>query len=118
MPVSRRDSKSCETGTAVVVGGDMPWLAPAVLRRLAMSIGPRASAATLEVAGSIQPLPLAIDVQAARRSASSILARGGRSLRDLLLELGAIAVPAAAWRNLDPTGATLADVDRPADLER
>ena len=109
---------ACETATVVVVGGDMPRLAPAVLRELAMTVGPKAPAVTLDAGGPIQPLPMALDALAARRSAVSILARGGRSLRELLLDLDAGALPASVWRGLDPDGTTLADIDRPADLDR
>ncbi len=110
--------EACETAVAVVVGGDMPRLVPAVLRQLAMSVGPAISAVALEVAGSVQPIPMALDVLAARRSVASVLARGGRSLRDLLLDLGATSMPALTWRSLDPNGDTLVDIDRPADLGR
>ena len=104
-------------GVAIVVGGDMPTMVPAVLHRLAATIGPGRPAASLEVPGRVQPLPMAVDVEAARGAAQRILDRAGRSLRDLLRELGATAVPAPVWLALDPTGATIADIDRPADLE-
>jgi molybdopterin-guanine dinucleotide biosynthesis protein A len=110
--------EACETATVVVVGGDMPRLEPAVLRELARAVGPDVPAATLDVGGEVQPLPMALDASAARRSVASILTRGGRSLRELLLDLDAGALPAAAWRALDPDGSTLADIDRPADLDR
>jgi molybdopterin-guanine dinucleotide biosynthesis protein A len=105
------------TSTAIVVGGDMPRMVPAVLHRLAVTIGPRRAATSLEVPGRVQPLPMAIDVEAARDAAQHVIERGGRALRDLLRELEATAVPAPVWLALDPTGATIADIDRPADLE-
>ena len=71
---------------------------------------------TLEVPGRVQPLPMALDVIAARAAAAAVLERGGRSLRDLLGELGATSIPAPVWRALDPAGATIVDIDRPADL--
>ena len=107
-----------ETPHAVVVGGDMPRLVPAVLHRLAVTVGPRHAAVTLEVPGRIQPLPMALDVAAARAAATIVRARGGRSLRELLAELGAISIPAPVWRALDPGGNTVTDIDRPADLRR
>ena len=105
-----------ETATVLVVGGDMPRMVPAVLRRVAVTVGPGRPAVVLEVPGRVQPLPMALDVRAAREAAAAVLPRGGRSLRELLRELGAASIPAAAWRSLDPAAATIADVDRPADL--
>jgi molybdopterin-guanine dinucleotide biosynthesis protein A len=105
-----------DTPTAVVAGGDMPRMVPAVLRRLASTAGPDRAAVTLEVPGRIQPLPMALDVIAARAAAAVVVERGGRSLRDLLRELGAASIPAPDWRALDPAGATIVDIDRPADL--
>ena len=106
-----------DTPTALVAGGDMPRMVPAVLARLASAVGESRRAVTLEVPGRIQPLPMALDVIAARAAAAAVLERGGRSLRDLLRELGATSIPAPVWRALDPAGATIVDIDRPADLE-
>ena len=105
-----------ETRLAVVVGGDMPRMVPAVLHRLAVIVGPRNAAVTLEVPGRIQPLPMALDVATARTASTTVRGRGGRSLRLLLAELGTISIPAPVWLALDPAGATVTDVDRPADL--
>ena len=106
-----------ETAVAIVVGGDMPRLMPAVLQRLAMAAGPARPAVVLEVPGRIQPLPMALDAAAAQAAAIAIRARGGRSLRELLRELDAALIPAPAWLSLDPAGGTILDIDRPADLE-
>jgi len=105
-----------EAPTAVVVGGDMPSLRPAVLRRLIAAVGPARPAAVLEVPGRVQPLPMAIDVAAARIGAAAVLGRGRRSLRDLLAALGATSLPAPVWLALDPGAATIVDIDRPTDL--
>jgi molybdopterin-guanine dinucleotide biosynthesis protein A len=105
-----------ETPTVLVAGGDMPRMAPAVLRHLASTAGPDRAAVTLEVPGRVQPLPMALDVLAARAAAAAVLERGGRSLRDLLRELGAASIPAPVWLALDPAGATIVDIDRPDDL--
>lgn len=104
------------TPTVLVAGGDMPRMVPAVLRRLSSTAGPERAAVTLEVPGRMQPLPMALDVIAARAAAAAVLERGGRSLRDLLRELGAISIPTPVWLALDPAGATIVDIDRPADL--
>lgn len=101
---------------AIVVGGDMPSLVPAVLQRLVDRIGPDLRAVTLEVPGRVQPLPVALAVEPARTAAREVLASGGRSLRDLLAALGAVTLPAAEWHALDPAGSTIVDIDRPGDL--
>ena len=105
-----------ETATALVVGGDMPRMVPAVLHRLAAAASPERPAVTLDVPGRVQPLPMAIDVAAARATATLVLGRGERSLRALLAELDASTLPAPVWLALDPGGATIVDIDRPSDL--
>jgi molybdopterin-guanine dinucleotide biosynthesis protein A len=105
-----------DTPLVLVAGGDMPRLVPLVLRRLAGTVGPGRPAVSLEVPGRIQPLPMALDAGVARQAAAAVLDRGGRSLRDLLRELGAISIPAPVWLALDPAGATIVDIDRPSDL--
>jgi molybdopterin-guanine dinucleotide biosynthesis protein A len=107
-----------ETGTAIVVAGDMPRMVPAVLARLAGAVDGSRRAVNLEVPGRVQPLPMAFNAAAARQAATAVLARGGRSLRDLLGELGATSIPAPVWLALDPAGATIVDIDRPGDLEQ
>lgn len=109
---------------AIVVGGDMPRLVPAVLARLVVAVqtggpgGAVAHAAILEVAGDrIQPLPTVLDVDVARDVSRRVIDAGGRSLRALLLEMGPVVVPATVWREIDPTGATVADIDLPAELD-
>jgi len=104
------------TPRALVAGGDMPRMAPVVLHRLASTVSPERRAVVLEVPGRVQPLPMAVDVAAARAAATVVLARDGRSLRALLAELGVSTIPAPVWLALDPAGATIVDIDRPADL--
>ena len=105
-----------ERSIVLVVGGDMPQLVPAVLSRLVATVGPDRRAVLLEVPGRLQPLPMALDVAAALAARMAILDRGGRSLRELLLELGAVSIPAPVWLSLDPGGVTIVDIDRPGDL--
>jgi molybdopterin-guanine dinucleotide biosynthesis protein A len=107
---------SVTTPQALVAGGDMPRLVPAVLHRLVAAVSSSRQAVVLEVPGRVQPLPMAVDVVAARAAAAAVLARDGRSLRELLAELRATTLPAPVWLALDPAGATIADIDRPADL--
>ena len=105
-----------ETATAIVVGGDMPRLVPAVLDRLISAVETGRGAAVLEVPGRVQPLPMALNVVSGRDAGAAVLGGGGRALRELLEALDAGLVPAPAWLALDPSGATIADVDRPSDL--
>jgi molybdopterin-guanine dinucleotide biosynthesis protein A len=46
------------------------------------------------------------------------MAAGERSLRAFLTRLRVAIVPEREWRDLDPEGNSLIDVDTPADLER
>ena len=103
---------------ALVVGGDMPSLVPAVLERLAGAL----DADTALLAMTLQavdpnPLPMAIRVSAGVRVDAVLDSPGRRSLRALLEAIPSGRLPAAAWRPLDPRGATLRDVDTPADIE-
>ena len=112
-------SEADADGVAIVVGGDMPRLVPAVLRLLAerVSRGGGPVAAVLE-GDPVPTLPLALRPSAGLPAARALLAADRRSLRALLDELEAETVPAGEWRLLDPTGATLADVDTPEDLAK
>lgn len=104
------------TPVALVVAGDMPRMVPAVLQRLASTVGTDRTAVNLDVPRRVQPLPMAISVEAARPVVAALLERGERSLRALLAELGAASIPAPVWLSLDPAGATILDVNRPGDL--
>lgn len=104
------------TEIAVVLGGDMPRLDPAVLRLLADTIaqpdGP--DAAVLE-ADPPTALPMAVRVAPALAAARRLLAADRRALRGILAALHATTVPAAAWCAIDPDGHTLDDIDLPTD---
>lgn len=106
-------------GVVLVVGGDMPTLVPAVLRLLATTLAEDPSLAVMTLAASDPaPLPMAVRPNAARAAIDAILASGGRrSLLALLEVLPSATLPADAWRPLDPTAATLRDVDTPGDLQ-
>ena len=108
------------TDQAIVVGGDMPLVVPALLRRMVAELvtGPGVRAAALDVAGWTSPLPLAVNVAAARAVVATLLEPRPTSLRRLLGELQARSIAESQWRLLDPDGDSLLDVDLPADLER
>ncbi len=99
----------------IVVGGDMPTLVPAVLRRLIDALETHEAAALADAAGP-RPLPIALRRSVAGPVVGRLLAGGERRLRALVDELQTFFIPAADWLRDDPTGATLADVDTPADL--
>jgi molybdopterin-guanine dinucleotide biosynthesis protein A len=106
---------------AVVVGGDMPALSVDVLRTLSTALGSADrghEAAVLVRSGVFRPLPAAVRNGAATQAARRILGDGERSLVALMRELRTRHLPEAAWRGLDPAGATLLDVDTPEDLPR
>jgi molybdopterin-guanine dinucleotide biosynthesis protein A len=104
---------------AIVVGGDMPGLVPAVLEALVAGLAdPAADAAVLVADGQECPLPLALRVGAGTATASDLLASGERSLRALVRALRTQAIPEAEWRRLDPAASTIDDVDRPEDLQK
>jgi molybdenum cofactor guanylyltransferase len=103
---------------ALVVAGDMPELAGSVLAALlrALDASEDADAAVLEFRGRRQPLPAALRVGAATMAAQRLLGDGERSLHALLRALRTRDLVEGEWRSLDPTAATLRDVDLPGDL--
>ena len=104
-------------GTVLVVGGDQPSLAPAVLRDLATRIDLGRRAVTLaDRTGRMRPLPLAVAARPAFAAATGLLGKGERRLRVLATTLAADMVAFDEWIVLDPAAATLADIDLPSDL--
>ena len=102
---------------ALVVGADMPRLAPAVLQLLTARLEnePATGAAVLESEDPPSTLPMAIAIDLATLAANALLAENRRSLRALLDALHATTIPATTWRALDPDGHTLDDIDLPTD---
>jgi molybdenum cofactor guanylyltransferase len=105
---------------ALLAGGDMPGLAEPVLAALlrALEVSEDVEAAVLEFRGRRQPLPAALRVGAATIAARRLLGEGERSLHALLRVLRTRELGEGEWRALDPTAATLKDVDLPVDLAR
>jgi molybdenum cofactor guanylyltransferase len=99
----------------VVVGGDMPTLVPPVLARLVTALDRHMAAVLADDAGP-RPLPMAVRRSVAAPQADDLLAGGERSLRSLLAVLDVQVIAPAIWREDDPAGATLRDVDTPGDL--
>lgn len=106
----------------LVVAGDMPRVAPAVLELLVRTLVAGdpgvVDAVVLGYRGRLQPLPAALRVGAGTIAAQAAVASGDTSLAGLLARMPARVIEEAAWRPLDPEARTLADVDRPADLDR
>jgi molybdopterin-guanine dinucleotide biosynthesis protein A len=101
----------------LVVAGDMPTVVPGVLRRLVTCLTTTAAdAAVLEVGEDRPPIPMAVRRSAASAAAGALLASGERRLRALPEALHAAGVPERAWREDDPEGASLLDIDTAADL--
>lgn len=108
---------------ALVVGGDQPSLAPTLLAELLLWLGPEADEAALDVAaleedGWLRPLPSAVRVATVRPAAAAALAEGTRSLVGLFARLRVGTVAGERWRELDPAGGSLRDVDTRDDLPR
>ena len=102
----------------LVVGGDSPTLVPDVLGLLVGALDDGAiDAAALDDDGRLRPLPSAVRREPALNAADRLLADGQRRLRLVFEALSTRTIPEAAWRALDPEGATLLDIDTPADLE-
>ena len=100
---------------AIVVGGDMPTLVPAVLRRLLVGVTDH-DLAVLADDDRPRPMPLAIRRASGLIVDDRLLEAGERRLRALLDALPTTVIPAAMWRVDDPEGATLRDIDIPEDL--
>jgi molybdopterin-guanine dinucleotide biosynthesis protein A len=106
-----------EEEVVLVVGGDMPTLVAAVLESMASGLDdPAIAVVVLAHDGRPRPLPMVVRRAAALRAARSSLDGGDRRLRALIEGLPARVIPEDVWRGLDPGGATLRDIDTPADL--
>ncbi len=107
---------------AIVVGGDMPRLRPAVLRLMLDRLEAAAAAVVLAPPGGTldvprQVLPLALSVAAARVAANAAVVADRRALQALLDRLSTVELAAETWMAFDPDGSTLVDVDERRDLD-
>lgn len=103
---------------ALVVGGDMPDLRPALLEALlhrAEETG--AGAVALAEGEVVRSLP-AVVRSAALPIAERRLASADRSLVGFFRSAGLAVIPEVEWRAWDAAGDSLRDVDTPEDLER
>ena len=70
----------------------------------------------LETDGRLRPLPAAVRVAIVRPAAAAALDEGVRSLVGLFARLRVGTLAGTRWRQLDPSGGSLRDVDIPGDL--
>jgi molybdopterin-guanine dinucleotide biosynthesis protein A len=106
---------------AILVGGDQPWLSPAILAELLLWLdssldGPQLDAVVLAEERAIRPLPAALRVATVRPVVETLLAGSSLSLVGLLERLRVGTLEPERWRALDPEGASLRDVDTPDAL--
>ena len=102
--------------TALVVGGDMPWLHHDVLIALIECVGPGVTAVALESDGRRQQLPIAVTRDPTLAVARRLVDAGERRFGALLEALDTVTLAEGQWRTLDPAADTLRDVDVPGDL--
>jgi molybdopterin-guanine dinucleotide biosynthesis protein A len=105
------------TEWALLVGGDMPDIKPALLR--AMAERAKASAAdvvALADKDEAWPMPALFRVAAARPAAARLVEGGERRLRSIVGELNTERLDEQWWSQHDPAGSWRRDIDRPADL--
>ena len=108
-----------DAALSVVVGGDMPELAPAVLTQMLRTADASSHDAVVLLDGDrIRPLPCVVRTAPARGAAAALFEAGERSMRALVRRLRPETIAEAEWAPLDPSRGTLFDVDEPTDLER
>ena len=106
------------TDWALLVGGDMPELEPALLRAL-VGLAADSSAdaiALLDDDETARPMPALLRVIPARDAAERLVANGERRLRAVLKALETDVLAEPWWSKHDPAGAWRRDIDRPTDL--
>jgi molybdopterin-guanine dinucleotide biosynthesis protein A len=105
------------TEWALLVGGDMPDIKPALLRAMA----DRAKTSTADVVALADkdeawPMPALFRVSAARPAAARLVEGGERRLRSIVGQLNTERLDEPWWSQHDPAGSWRRDIDRPADL--
>jgi molybdenum cofactor guanylyltransferase len=106
-----------ETDLSVLAGGDMPGLAtPVIVEMLRVAAEAPVEGVSLEDASRPRPLPLVVRTVPAREAAHALRHGGEHRLRALLEGLRTAVIDEATWHGLDPSRATLRDIDRPEDL--
>jgi molybdopterin-guanine dinucleotide biosynthesis protein A len=106
---------------ALLVGGDQPALQPVLLRELLHRVGtgaadPPVDVIGLEDDGQLRPLPVALRVATVGPAAEAARTAGTRSLVGLFARLRVETLAPKEWRELDPGGQSLLDIDHRDDL--
>jgi len=105
------------TEWALLVGGDMPDIKPALLR----AMSERGKASTADVVALVDkdeawPMPALFRVSVARPAAARLVEGGERRLRSIVSELNTERLGEPWWSQPDPAGSWRRDIDRPSDL--
>ena len=105
------------TEWALLVGGDMPDIKPALLRAMAE----RARKSTADVVALVDkdeawPMPALFRVSAARPASARLVEGGERRLRAIVSELNTERLDEPWWSQHDPAGSWRRDIDRPTDI--
>ena len=105
------------TEWALLLGGDMPDIKPALLR----GMSERAQTSTADVVALADkdeawPMPALFRAAVARPAASRLVESGERRLRAIVSELNTERLNEEWWSQHDPAGSWRRDIDRPADL--
>ena len=115
----RTNLASCDASIVFATACDVPRLAPAFVRRVldALRAAPDAAVAVPVVDGRLHPLAAAYRRAPALAAARAHLAAGAARLTALVEGLPHVVVAEADLRVVDPTLASLANVNTPADLD-
>jgi molybdopterin-guanine dinucleotide biosynthesis protein A len=105
------------TEWALLLGGDMPDIKPALLR----GMSEHAHSSTADVVALADkdeawPMPALFRVAVARTAAARLVEGGERRLRAIVRELKSERLEEQWWSQHDPAGSWRRDIDRPADL--
>ncbi len=105
--------------TALVVGGDMPDLQPAVVREMLRVLDDaEVDAVVLADGERPRPLPSVLRTWVAAEIVHALLHAGRRRLRDAVDSLRTAVIDEPTWTALDPGRRSIFDVDEPGDLTR
>lgn len=109
--------EECRAPRAIALGADMPSVPPLLMGRLGEGLGRHDLDAVVLRDGQVaRPLPIALRVSTTIPAARGLRDAGEGSLRALLAVLRVLALDESEWRDLDPRGEWLHDVDRIEDL--
>jgi molybdenum cofactor guanylyltransferase len=121
-PVGGMESAAQEAPGPIVlvVAADMPWLATPLLVELVARLdrSPGLDAFAVATDRGPQPLLAAYRRDALATTTRHLLDAGERRATRVLDALRAEVLPPAVWRQFDPSGRSVLNVNEPADLER